>query len=619
MKTFRHALSYFREDLGKVILSTGLILLMILMGLLSPVPLAIFLNIMGGEGGDEGSLAFLPFWWVPRDTSLTMVVALTLSMFVLRMANEVIRAYQTQLNIGIGYRGRTRVQMALFQKLQGLSLTYHKSQPQGDAIYRLSYDTHGFNGLLNVATGAVLNVLTLIVMLIFMFNMNWKLTLIALVVVPALWLTITRWGERLKRFNLEQREADTNLTTQIQRSLAAVGLVQAFRRERDEQTRFGTTVRTYVDASLRLHWQEILYWLVLGTILAVGSTLLFGYGAWLVAVDGSMKVGVLFLFISYLGQLYDPLNKLTSSGASYQSAMTGVDRVMQVLDRDPVISDGPSAKALPLQPRTLAFENVSFRYGAAGEPDTKPGDVVLDDVSFDVEPGQFIAFVGSSGVGKTTLLNLLPRFYDPTAGTITLDGTDVRELKVADVRGHIALVLQDNPILPASVAENIAYGRPDATDADIEQAADLAGAAEFIGKMPEGFDSAISEQGGNLSGGQRQRIAIARALLTNAPILVLDEPTSALDAAHEQRINDTLIRLKRQRTIIVVSHRLSTVLDADVIHVMDAGRIVERGRHDDLVAQRGVYYKMAKHQLRLADDEPQSHGDTEKETETISP
>ena len=202
-------------------------------------------------------------------------------------------------------------------------------------------------------------------------------------------------------------------------------------------------------------------------------------------------------------------------------------------------------------------------------------------------------------MGKTTLLNLLPRFYDPTEGVVTLGGADVRDVRVADVRAHVALVLQENPILPASVNENIAYGRPDASDAEIRRAAELAGAARFIAELEHGYETLISEGGGNLSGGQRQRIAIARALLTGAPILVLDEPTSALDAKSEQRVNDTLLDLKRQRTVIVVSHRLSTVLDADVIHVMDAGRIVERGTHAELVGRRGLYWQMARHQLRL--------------------
>ena len=224
-------------------------------------------------------------------------------------------------------------------------------------------------------------------------------------------------------------------------------------------------------------------------------------------------------------------------------------------------------------------------------------------MSAQVKPGEMVAFVGSSGVGKSTLLNLLPRFYDPTGGAILLDGHDLRSLTVADLRKHVALVLQENPLLPATVAENIAYGRPDANEAEIRKYAVMAGAADFIDAMPEEFDTMLNENATNLSGGQRQRIAIARALITEAPVIILDEPTSALDPQNEQMITETLRDLKRQRTIIIVSHRLSTVADCDLIYVMDGGRIVEQGTHDELLARRGLYYSMAKHQMKLGDED----------------
>jgi subfamily B ATP-binding cassette protein MsbA len=244
----------------------------------------------------------------------------------------------------------------------------------------------------------------------------------------------------------------------------------------------------------------------------------------------------------------------------------------------------------------LKLDKVSFEYRA--------GDPVLRDVDVIVKPGQMVAFVGSSGVGKTTLLNLLPRFYDPTSGALMLDDIDVRKIKIKDLRAHVALVLQENLILPTTVAENISYGRPDASQAQIAEAARLAGAATFIDKLPEGYETVVSESGGNLSGGQRQRIGIARAILTEAPIMVFDEPTSALDPHHEAMITQTLRGLKRQRTILIVSHRLSTVIDCDQIFVMDEGRIVERGTHDELIRMGGCYAAMARQQLKIEEASP---------------
>jgi len=588
MKFYLRSLSYFRDDRTLIGVSLLMILVMTFMGVLWPVPLAIFFSTVKGEATDNWIYDL--FFFIPRDNSLRMVLLLSAAMLTMRLAGELMRTVQAQMNIKIGYRGRARVQADLFQKLQALSLKYHKSQPQGDGIYRLSYDTHGFHGVLNILLGIIVNAGALVVMLFTMVFLNWKLTLIALLVVPALYLTITRWSTTLYRFAMQQKEADQNVTTQIQRSLAVVGLVQAFNREQDELGRFTSMQGTYIDASLRLHWQEILYWLVLGSILSIGSVGLFAYGGYLV-INKQMDVGVLFLFITYLGQLYDPLNKLSGSNAGLQGARAGVQRVFEVMDQDPIIMDSPHAQSLTLKPRILELKDIHFSYRESAP--------VLRGVSAIISPGEMVAFVGESGVGKTTLLNLLPRFYDPVSGSMALDGIDAKTIRVRDLRRHIALVLQESVILPTTVAENIAYGRPQATIAEIKSAAQLAGASSFIEKLEGGYEAIISESGGNLSGGQKQRISIARALCTQAPIIVLDEPTSALDPQHEAMITQTLSRLKRERTIVLVSHRLSTVADCDVIYVMKDGLIVEQGNHQALLAMRGEYYQMARHQMRI--------------------
>jgi subfamily B ATP-binding cassette protein MsbA len=342
------------------------------------------------------------------------------------------------------------------------------------------------------------------------------------------------------------------------------------------------------------------YNLIVGTTFGVAGAAIFGYGGYLVYRDqfvlhdpAGMTVGELMIFCAYLRLLWGPLCTLTGFAANIQGGVAGAQRVFEVLDRDAVITDAPGAVPLPVRPRTLELDDVSFEYGS--------GRRVLKHLSVNIEPGQMVAFVGSSGVGKSTILNLLPRFYDPSGGAVRFDGIDARQIKVADLRRHVALVLQESIILPTTIAENIAYGRPQATRDEIRRAADLAGAAGFIEDLPDGYDTRIAEGGANLSGGQRQRISIARALLTQAPVVVLDEPTSALDPHHEQVVTRSLRALKGQRTIVLVSHRLSTVLDCDQIFVMDHGRIVERGTHAELVARRGQYFEMARHQLQLAD------------------
>jgi subfamily B ATP-binding cassette protein MsbA len=590
MQAFLRALGYFRDDLRRILLHLLTIVLQTIVALLQPFPLAILIDSIVAATPSTHWLHRLFFKLAPTDNRLIQIIALAALTLILRLFQELLTMYQTLLRIRIGYAGLMRVRCDLFRKLQELSASYHKSQPQGDAIYRVSYDTFGFQTMLTVATGVLLNALTLVMMGWIMFAMNWKLTLIALSIAPLLFWTIKKYGKTLEEKSTAAHEKDTELTTALQRSVATIGLMQAFGREADEYARFHNTARNSVEIWLKLHWEEVVYWLLIGMIFALGGAMIFGYGGYLI-YKGVLSVGALYIFLSYLARLYEPLSALSSTGASAAGGMAGVRRVFEVLDLEPVIRDAPDAIALPRQPRILELDHVGFEY-RSGEP-------VVQDIHAIIPPGRMVGFVGTSGVGKTTLLSLLPRFYDPTAGAVKLDGHDLRKIKLRDLRAHIAVVVQENVILPTSIAENIAYGRPHATDDQVRRAAELAGAAPFIEKLPEKYETQVSESGQNLSGGQRQRIAIARALLTEAPILVLDEPTSALDPQHEHLITETLRDLKRHRTIILVSHRLSTVADCDEIYVMDGGRIIERGTHDQLIAQRGLYFTMAKHQLKL--------------------
>jgi ATP-binding cassette subfamily B protein len=604
---YSRVLSYFAADWPYIVLTLGFIFLSTLAALLTPFPLAILIDSINGQK-PSGHWAYRLIGAVTPDSMPGKIFALAAITLGFRLLQELFNVGKALANIRVGYSGLMRVRCALFHKLQELSLAYHKQQPQGDAIYRLSIDVHGFQTTLNnLVNGGVVSLIMLIAMAWIMFSMHWKLTLLALSVTPVLIWSHRFFHKILKRVWTDVKDIDTALTTNIQRSVSTIGLVQAFGQEEREYQKFEHTVRSSVSKFVRAHLSEVAYGIVVGLILGTGAALIFGYGGWLAYQDqvvrqlgdSGMTAGKLFIFITYLAQLYGPLSNLTAAGASMTQGVVGAQRVFDVLDRDPVIYDAPDAVGLPKQSRVVSLEGVSFHYLSESP--------VLSNVSAKISPGEMVAFVGPSGVGKSTILALVPRFYDPIGGKIAFDGQDVRKVKLKDLRKHIALVLQENVILPATVAENIAYGRPEATTEQVRHAAKLAEADEFIRALPQGYDTVISEQGSNLSGGQRQRIAIARALLTEAPILLFDEPTSALDPNNERAITQTLNHLKGRRTIILVSHRLSTVVECDQIFMMQHGRIIERGTHDELVARRGAYYEMARHQLQL-EDEPQAPG-----------
>ena len=587
---YLRAWRYYRGDWRKILLAALLVGLTALANLAQPFPVAILGDLLL-----QHQAATLPdrlFVRLGPSGAVAQVLCLAVIYIILRAASELIGLAQGFYKIRIGYNGQVRVRCDLFQQLQRLSVSFYRSHPQGDLIYRISTDTNGFIAAFNVCFGLLVNSITLAFMFTIMLSTNWRMALVAVSITPLLVWAIRKYGGVLNKTTAKAQQIEAGLATAVHRSVATMGLVQAFGREADEYKRFGHDVDASSNAWIRVHMQGMVYWAVLGICFSLGAALVIGYGGHLVQ-NGSMAVSGIWVFFIYVTtQLYAPLQALSGSETELRRGLAGMNRVYEILDIEPEIKDAPDAIDVPKQPRVLRLDQVGFSY----RPDAPP---VLREVSVAIEPGEMVAFVGSSGAGKTSLLNLLPRFYDPTSGAVRLDEYDLRKIKLRDLRKHVALVPQESPILSATVAENIAFGNPTATESDIRAAARLAGADAFIESLPQKYQSMLHEAGQNLSGGQRQRIGIARALATEAPILVLDEPTSALDSYNEQMITDTLRGLKGKRTVVIVSHRLSTVVDCDRIYVMEDGRIVEHGTHDEMIQRGGAYFRLARHQMKL--------------------
>ncbi|WP_457795907.1 ABC transporter ATP-binding protein [Methylocystis sp. S23] len=584
---YERAFSYFSPDWPWIATLVALIGVSVAVGLLEAWPLAILVDSVLTHEPNGGWLHGYFLAVLPADKP-GQILGLVLIGLGLQIVGYSAWMARMMINYHLNYRGTTRVRADLFGKLQRLDLAYHQSRPQGDSIYRLTTDAFGPWGIVDIMIGTSVAAVTLTVMTWIMLWRNAGLTFAAYSVAPLILWSNWRFGVRIHQRALESKQIDADLTAQIQQAMVRVPLSQAFRREPFEFRRFEEAVARSVTGLLRLNWQEQLYPLARDVILSIGAAIILGYGGWLVYRDqfiapvaNGMTVGALIIFMDYLRKLWDPLKWLAEFFSKIRTFEAAARRVFFVLDSPEAIKDKPEARALPPRPRRLAFDCVSFGY--------EPGRLVLSDVDASVGRGEMAAFVGPSGTGKSSLLKLMLRFHDPCKGTVRLDGVDIRDVRLKDLRAHFAFVTQDSFMLPASVAENVAYGRPSATRQEVAAAAALAGAADFVAALPNGYDTVLSEGGANLSGGQRQRLAIARALLSEAPFVVLDEPTSALDPQNEQMLIETLHGLKRRRTIILVTHRLHSVVDCDRIFVMDAGRIVERGTHERLLARGETY------------------------------
>jgi ATP-binding cassette subfamily B protein len=555
--------------------------------LAKPWPLKIVVdNVLGGHRLDWPLVGGLGRW--------PLLAAACLGLVTIYALLGGLSVTSNLTTIGVGQRLVNDFRAELYAHLQRLSLAFHSRREVGDLLYRLTADTFAIqtltmNGFFPLVTSGVL----LGGMLVVMVRLDWVLTLWALAIIPGLFAMIGGMSRRITALATDARVKESALWALAQRTIGAIRVVQAFTTEEEEQRRFTGTSRASLDANLRLYTFQTVYGAAVNVLIAAGTAGVLWVGAMHV-LGGVLTIGDVLVFTSYLASLYAPINTLTQTYGLVQGARVGAERVFEILETAPDLTDGSRELARAEVRGEVVFEGVEFAY--------EPGRPVLRGIDFRAAAGQVVAIVGATGAGKTTLVSLVPRFYDPTAGRVLLDGVDVRELRLRALRRQVAMVLQPALVFPTTVRENIAYGRPDASPRAIEEAAHLAQLDGFLARLPAGLDTPVGEGGATLSAGEQLRITIARALLRDAPILVLDEPTAALDAATEALVMDGLGRLMAGRTTFVIAHRLSTVRRADVILVVDDGRIVERGRFGELVARGGYFARLHRTQLGGEDE-----------------
>jgi ATP-binding cassette subfamily B protein len=551
-----------------------------LLSLLTPWPLKVLADQVLGHHPVTGWLRVIP-GATNRDALITWIAVSSLAIFAAASGLEVLL---TTSWVRTGQAMVYDVGADVLRRLQRRSVCYHNRQPVGDSMGRVMVDSHAVN---LVAGSLLLEPLHALIVatgiLLVLSHLELTLTMVALLTTPVMVLSTMAVGKAIRRAGWHRREAQIGVQSHLHQILSGIAVVQAFGQERRARTQFNELATTAVSTQGRVVVLGGINKLGSGLVEAIGSAVVLWIGADQV-LSRRISVGALLVFLAYVRSLQSQLKVLSGLYATVQGARASLDRLVEVLSGQPEVVDHPGARRLPAVAGHLVMRDVTFGYGE--------GAPVLHEVSLEAKPGQTVAIVGPSGAGKTTLVSLVARFFDPWSGQVLLDGHDVRDVALADLRRQVSVVLQDSFLFPISIAENIAYGRPDASRSEIEEAARAANAHEFVVALPDGYDTVVGERGSTLSGGQRQRIAIARALLKDAPVLVLDEPTSSLDAASEHLLLEALERLMAGRTTLIIAHRLSTVRHADQIVVMEDGRVVEVGSHADLLALASLYATM---------------------------
>jgi subfamily B ATP-binding cassette protein MsbA len=598
LRLLRYAIPYR----ARIAISVGCLLLASLLNAVSVASLQpVFDGLFGSEGNRQmlslpQALQPLLGNWAARaqqfmaTRQMTVLTFLAWFLLVVLVVKALVNYVSVYLMRYVSERIMVDVRDELYAHLHTLSLGFFMRKNTGEIISRVTADVDAVGG---TATDLFRNALrepfTIVGLIAVLFLIHWQLALASLVIFPMTAIPIVKFGQKIRRRGMRVLERRAELSTILQEGITGVRIVQAFGMEEYERQRFRAKNRELFQAIMRIMRVDALSNPVMEILESVGIVVAVWLGGFLV-VRGELTPGAFMGFLGALASLYVPIKRLSAVNNNMQRGMSGAQRVFEVLDQRPEVADRSGARVLSPVKETVTFQHVGFAY--------EPGRSILRDIHFQAKVGEIVAIVGASGVGKSTLVNLLPRFFDPTAGRILLDGVDLREVTLASLRAQIGMVTQDTILFDDTVANNIAYGRSAQCHPErIREAARLANAEEFILQLPDGYGTRIGERGVRLSGGEKQRIAIARAVLRDPPILILDEATSALDAESERLVQDALDRLMKGRTTFVIAHRLSTVIRADLILVLDGGYIAERGGHADLMAAGGVYACLYRGQL----------------------
>jgi ABC-type multidrug transport system fused ATPase/permease subunit len=589
VKHFPKVLAYLRPYWKLAVVSVILMLLGALAGLLAPWPLQFLVDqVLQGKPLPPALQWALGAMAANRMALLIAAVVAGLAVALLQNGLTVLDNY---VNTKIDQSMVLDFRSDLFQHAQRLSMTFHDQRRSGSLIYAINFQADAASRLIMAIPPLVQSILTLAGMFWIVLLIDRRLALLSITVVPLLYYAVRYYIKHIQHQLLDVKGKEAESLSIIHEAMSMLRVIVAFGRENYEHRRFRTQGQHTINARINLTVRQTLFSLAVNMTTALGTALVLGLGAYHV-IEGRLTVGQLLVVLSYIALVYKPLETISTTTGSLQDVFIALRIAFDLLDQQPEIKDLPGATPVGHCRGRLAFEHLHFNYPTRRE--------TLTDIAFQAEPGQVIAVVGPTGAGKTTLVSLIPRFYDPSRGRITLDGVDVRELTLKSLREQISIVLQEPLLFSGTIADNIRYGRLDADREAVVEAARAANAHEFIVKLPCGYETELGERGARLSGGERQRIAVARAFLKRAPILILDEPTSSIDSKTEAIILDALDRVMAGRTTFLIAHRLSTIRRADLILVVDRGRLVEQGSHEKLMQLRGLYREMYEMQMRPA-------------------